>query len=40
MIAKIRKAVIKRVLGELKKKAEKAPDDYASFWENFGAGPL
>ncbi len=37
MIAKIRKAVIKRVLGELKKKSEKAPDDYASFWENFGA---
>ncbi len=37
MIAKIRKAVIKRVLGELKKKAEKAPEDYASFWQNFGA---
>jgi molecular chaperone HtpG len=37
MIAKIRKAVVKRVLGELKKKAEKAPDDYATFWNTFGA---
>ena len=36
-VARIRSAVIKRVLGELKKKAEKAPDDYAKFWENFGA---
>ncbi|MBT5050150.1 MAG: molecular chaperone HtpG [Rhodospirillaceae bacterium] len=36
-VARIRSAVIKRVLGELKKKAEKAPEDYASFWENFGA---
>ncbi len=35
-LAKIRKGVIKRVLGELKKKAEKAPEDYAVFWENFG----
>jgi len=37
MIAKIRNAVVKRVLGELKKKAQKAPDDYAAFWDNFGA---
>ncbi len=37
MIAKIRNAVVKRVLGELKKKAQKAPDDYATFWNNFGA---
>lgn len=36
-VARIRSAVIKRVLGELKKKADKAPDDYAKFWENFGA---
>jgi molecular chaperone HtpG len=37
MIAKIRKAVVKRVLGELTKKAQKAPDDFAVFWTNFGA---
>jgi molecular chaperone HtpG len=37
VIAKIRKAVVKRVLGELKRKAEQAPDDYAVFWKNFGA---
>lgn len=36
-VARIRSAVIKRVLGELKKKAEKAPEEYAKFWENFGA---
>ena len=33
MLAKIRGAVVKRVLGELKKKAEKAPEEYAKFWE-------
>lgn len=36
-LAKIRKGVVKRILGELKKKAEKKPDEYATFWENFGA---
>ncbi|MBT5413301.1 MAG: molecular chaperone HtpG [Rhodospirillaceae bacterium] len=36
VIARIRNALVKRVLGELKKKAEKAPEDYAAFWENFG----
>jgi molecular chaperone HtpG len=36
-LARIRSALVKRVLGELKKKAEKAPDEYAGFWENFGA---
>ena len=36
-LAKIRKGLVKRVLGELKKKATKKPDDYAVFWENFGA---
>lgn len=36
-LAKIRKGLVKRVLGELKKKAEKAPEDYAEFWDNFGA---
>jgi molecular chaperone HtpG len=37
VVAKIRVATIKRVIGELKKKAEKAPEAYAAFWENFGA---
>ncbi len=36
LLAKIKSAVVKRVLGELKKKAEKAPDDYAAFWTTFG----
>ncbi len=35
-VAKIRKALVKRVLGELKKKAEKAPEEYSTFWETFG----
>ncbi len=35
-VAKIRKALVKRVLGELKKKAEKAPEEYATFWDAFG----
>jgi len=37
LLMKIRKALIKRVLKELGKKAEKSPDEYATFWENFGA---
>jgi len=37
VVAKIRKAVVKRVLGELKRKAEKDSEDYALFWNNFGA---
>ncbi len=37
LVAKIRGAVVKRVLSELKRKAEKAPEDYAGFWNNFGA---
>jgi molecular chaperone HtpG len=36
-LARIRSALVKRVLSELKKKAEKAPDEYKGFWENFGA---
>jgi len=36
-LAKISKGLVKRVLGELKKKAEKKPDEYAAFWSNFGA---
>jgi molecular chaperone HtpG len=35
-LAKIRKAVTKRVLGELKKQADKKPEGYVAFWENFG----
>ena len=37
VLARIRAAVIRRTLGELEKKAAKAPDDYARFWDNFGA---
>ncbi len=37
LLAKIRQGVIKRVLGDLQKKAEKEPEGYAAFWENFGA---
>ena len=36
-ITKIRSGLVKRVLGELKKKAGKAPEEYKIFWENFGA---
>ncbi|MDD9878473.1 MAG: molecular chaperone HtpG [Magnetovibrio sp.] len=36
-LTKIRKALTKRVFNELKKKAEKAADEYAAFWDNFGA---
>jgi molecular chaperone HtpG len=37
MIAKIRQGVTKRVLSELGKKAADAPEEFAKFWENFGA---
>jgi len=37
VLAKIRQGLVKRVLGELKKKADKEPEDFAAFWENFGA---
>ena len=36
-LAKIRAQVTKKVLSELKKRAKKAPEDYAAFWGNFGA---
>ncbi len=36
-LAKIRSGLARRIMGELKKKAEKKPDEYALFWENFGA---
>jgi len=37
VIDKIRESLTKKVLGELKKKAEKEPNEYAAFWQNFGA---
>lgn len=37
VLAKIRAGLVKRVLGELKKKAEESQEDYAVFWEAFGA---
>ncbi len=36
-LAKIKSQVTKKVLSELKKKANKAPEEYAKFWANFGA---
>lgn len=36
VVQKIRQAIVKRVLGDLQKQAEKEPDSYAGFWENFG----
>jgi molecular chaperone HtpG len=36
-LAKIRTALCKKVLSELKQKAGQAPEEYARFWENFGA---
>ena len=36
VLAKISSGVVKRILTELNKKAEKAPEDYANFWGNFG----
>jgi len=36
VLQKIRQGIVKRVLGELQKKAEKEPEAYAGFWENFG----
>lgn len=36
-LAKIKTSITKKVLGELKKKAKKAPEDYATFWTHFGA---
>jgi len=36
VLARIRKSLVGRVLGELKTRAQEA-EDYAKFWENFGA---
>src|SRR6202008_948102 len=37
MVARIRQQLTRRVLGELAKKATEAPEEYATFWDNFGA---
>ncbi len=37
MVARIRQQLTRRVLTELGKKATEAPDEYAKFWDNFGA---
>lgn len=36
-LAKLKTGLSKRVIGELKKKANKAPEEYTTFWDNFGA---
>ena len=36
-LKRIKSALIKRVLGELKKLSDKKPEEYSKFWENFGA---
>ncbi|SLN14812.1 molecular chaperone HtpG [Oceanibacterium hippocampi] len=36
VLVRIRQALVKRVLGELQKKADKATEEYATFWGNFG----
>ena len=37
VVKRIRSALIRRVFNELKKKAEKDPEEFSEFWENFGA---
>jgi len=37
MVARIRQQLTRRVLGELGKKVSEAPEEYAKFWDNFGA---
>ena len=37
MLTKMRGQITKRVLGELAKKAKDAAEEYAKFWDNFGA---
>ena len=37
VVERISKALVKRVLGELKKKADKDSEAYATFWETYGA---
>jgi molecular chaperone HtpG len=37
MVSRIRQQLTRRILTELSKKAEEAPEEYANFWDNFGA---
>ena len=37
VVKRIRSALIRRVFNELQKKAEKDPEEFSKFWENFGA---
>ena len=37
VVKRIRSALIRRVFNELKKKAEKNPEEFSKFWANFGA---
>jgi molecular chaperone HtpG len=37
VLTKIRNGIVKRVLSELRKRADKDPEGYQSFWSNFGA---
>ena len=37
VLRRIRQALVKRILAELGRKASDAPEEYATFWENFGA---
>jgi molecular chaperone HtpG len=36
LVTHIKKALVKRIFSELKKKATKKPEEYATFWNNFG----
>lgn len=37
VVHKIKNAITKKVLNELKKKSEKEPEDFQNFWDTFGA---
>ena len=37
LVGHIKKALVKRIFSELKKKATKKAEEYATFWDNFGA---
>lgn len=37
VIHKIKNSIVKKTISELKKKADKEPEEFAKFWENFGA---
>ena len=37
VVAKIKSAIVKRIISELKKKSTKDAEEYYKFWETFGA---